>query len=144
MNDGLLSFRDRKKHDSEEHKSHLRSRNAGFNPYKYVSPTVFSTSATDHLILHEARPRLKGYDKQLKKFNSTAALDEALSLKTRVHTPQVTIGVMQELIRRGTIKAALAGKSEKSLGILIKFIQRYKIKNKIKNLRIFFFSKEYK
>lgn len=39
-------------------------------------------------------------------------------------TPQITIGVMQELIRRDTIKAALAGKSDKSLGILIKFIQR--------------------
>lgn len=36
---------------------------------------------------------------------------------------------MQELIRRETIKAALAGKSEKSLGILIKFIQRYILKN---------------
>jgi U3 small nucleolar RNA-associated protein 15 len=31
---------------------------------------------------------------------------------------------MQELIRRGTIRAALAGKTEKSLGNLIKFIQR--------------------
>ncbi len=31
---------------------------------------------------------------------------------------------MQELIRRGTIRAALAGRNEKSLGILIKFIQR--------------------
>lgn len=31
---------------------------------------------------------------------------------------------MQELIRRGNIKAALTGKSEKSLGVLIKFIQR--------------------
>ena len=40
-------------------------------------------------------------------------------------TPQITIGVMQELIRRDTIKAALAGRSEKSLAILIKFIQRY-------------------
>ena len=31
---------------------------------------------------------------------------------------------MQELIRRGNINAALAGKDEKSLSILIKFIQR--------------------
>ena len=44
--------------------------------------------------------------------------------KVRIKTPQVTIGVMQELIRRGTIRAALAGKTEKSLGNLIKFIQR--------------------
>ena len=31
---------------------------------------------------------------------------------------------MQELIRRGNIKAALAGKDENSLKIVIKFIQR--------------------
>ncbi len=31
---------------------------------------------------------------------------------------------MQELIRRGNIKTALSGKSEKSLGVLVKFIQR--------------------
>jgi hypothetical protein len=34
------------------------------------------------------------------------------------------VGVMQELIRRGSINAALAGKDEKSLSIIIKFIQR--------------------
>ena len=35
---------------------------------------------------------------------------------------------MQELIRRGSIRAALAGKTEKSLAVLIKFIQRYLFK----------------
>ncbi len=39
-------------------------------------------------------------------------------------SPQVTISVMQELIRRGNIQAALAGKDEKGLGIVVKFIQR--------------------
>jgi hypothetical protein len=86
---------------------------------------------------------LKKYDKQLKKFNATKALDEALTVKfniksqsnyfyliikkkiqIRVKSPQTTVGVMQELIRRGNIQAALAGKDEKSLGNLIKFIQR--------------------
>ncbi len=32
---------------------------------------------------------------------------------------------MQELIRRGVVQSALAGKDEKSLSILIKFIQRF-------------------
>lgn len=36
---------------------------------------------------------------------------------------------MQELIRRGNIKAALAGKDENSLKIIIKFIQRYVIQD---------------
>lgn len=124
MSDGLLSFKDRKKHDFENSKASFRPKSNGYNPYKYASPSIFTTSTTDHLISHEAKPHLKSYDKQLKKFNSTKALDEALSIKTRVNSPQVTVAVMEELIRRGTIKASLAGKSEKSLGILIKFIQR--------------------
>jgi hypothetical protein len=68
---------------------------------------------------------LKKYDKHLKKFNATKALDEALQIKMRIKSPQTTVGVMQELIRRGNIQSALAGKDEKSLGNLIKFIQRY-------------------
>ena len=67
---------------------------------------------------------MKKYDKSLKKFNATKALDSALEHQIRFKTPQITINVMQELIRRGSIRAALAGKTEKSLGILIKFIQR--------------------
>jgi U3 small nucleolar RNA-associated protein 15 len=60
----------------------------------------------------------------LKKFNATKALDAALEFPVRGKTPQVTISVMQELIRRGNIQAALAGKDEKSLSVLVKFIQR--------------------
>ena len=70
------------------------------------------------------KQHLKQYDKNLKKFNATKALDSALEHRIRIKTPQTTINVMQELIRRGSIRAALAGRTDKSLGFLIKFIQR--------------------
>jgi U3 small nucleolar RNA-associated protein 15 len=79
----------------------------------------------DHIISHETKQHLKKYDKHLKKFNATKALDAALELKITKKTPQITVGVMQELIRRGNIRSAVAGKDEKSLSILVKFIQRF-------------------
>lgn len=124
MSDGLLSIKERKKHDgSSVSKDMNRNRNK-FNPYKYISPSLVANSPNDHVIMHTTKQNLKKYDKHLKKFNASKALDAALEFKVRVKTPQTTISVMQELIRRGNIKAALAGKDEKSLSILIKFIQR--------------------
>lgn len=120
MSDGLLSIRDKKTVVNKT----FNAKNSKYNPYKYVSPLLVANSPVDHVVTHLTKQHLRKYDKYLKKFNSTKALDSALEHKVRIKTPQVTIGVMQELIRRGTIRAALTGKSEKSLGNLIKFIQR--------------------
>jgi hypothetical protein len=81
-----------------------------FNPYKYVSPNLVKSSPVkknekndydfrlldmildkscscflshlknDHIINHQTKLHLKKYDKHLKKFNSTAALDAALDV----------------------------------------------------------------
>lgn len=119
MSDGLLSIRERKTRSDN-----MKEAKKKYNPYKYISPSIINSSSNDHVIIHQTKQNLKKYDKNLKKFNASKALDAALDLKTRITTPQVTISVMQEIIRRGNIKAALAGKDEKSLSILIKFIQR--------------------
>ena len=45
-------------------------------------------------------------------------------IRVRMKTPDITVSVLQELIRRGGIKAALAGRDEKSLAIILKFLQK--------------------
>ena len=47
-----------------------------------------------------------------------------LQLKVRSKTPEVTVSVLQELIRRTAIKQALAGRNEISLKQIITFIQK--------------------
>lgn len=42
-----------------------------------------------------------------------------------VHTPEVTVAVMQELHRRGTLRSALAGRDEKQVNLLLTFVARY-------------------
>ena len=48
-----------------------------------------------------------------------------LQMRIRKESPEVPVSVMQELIRRGGIKAAIAGREGTSLQILLKFIQKY-------------------
>lgn len=44
--------------------------------------------------------------------------------RLRTQMPEVTVGVMQELTRRGAIKAAIAGREGSSLKGLLTFIQK--------------------
>lgn len=48
-----------------------------------------------------------------------------LQQRLRSTMPEVTVGVMQELARRGAIKAAIAGREGASLKGLLTFIQKY-------------------
>ncbi len=45
-------------------------------------------------------------------------------LKIRCRSPEVTVSVLQELMRRATLRPALAGRNEGSVTTIIKFIQR--------------------
>lgn len=123
MTDGLLSIKTRKNPEKKEEEVRLKKKTKAFNPYRYATPT-FSDTSNDHIIQHTTKQHLEKFDKNLKKFNVTKALDSVLETHLRTKSPQITIGVMQELIRRGSIKAALSGRDEKSLSSIIKFIQR--------------------
>ncbi|NXS68826.1 UTP15 protein, partial [Pandion haliaetus] len=67
---------------------------------------------------------LRKYDKLLKSFQSSKALDAVLEPPIRLYTPEVTVAVMQELHRRGTLRSALAGRDEKQIDLLLTFVAR--------------------
>ncbi|NWH54580.1 UTP15 protein, partial [Fregata magnificens] len=67
---------------------------------------------------------LRKYDKLLKSFHSSKALDAVLEPPIRLYTPEVTVAVMQELHRRGTLRSALAGRDEKQINLLLTFVAR--------------------
>ncbi|XP_013414421.1 U3 small nucleolar RNA-associated protein 15 homolog [Lingula anatina] len=121
MADGLLSVQHRKA-EKETITTQKKKKKAS---YKYVlRGKTFVPSNDDHVVQHNRRVQLAKYDKYFKKFEYTKALDAALDLRVRIKSPEVTIGVMQELIRRAGLKAALAGRDDKSLGVVLKFIQK--------------------
>ena len=102
MSDGLLSIKERKKPDDIVAFQKKQKKAEQFNPYRYASPnfinssvciffnflkkkmyiffSFFFNSQNDHVITHLTKQHLKPYDKNLKKFNATKALDSALDV----------------------------------------------------------------
>lgn len=65
------------------------------------------------------------YDQHLRKFEHARALDAVLKPYVQNHKPERTYSVIKELRRRGALRTALAGRDEKSLSSVLKFVQRY-------------------
>lgn len=66
-------------------------------------------------------------------------VDLSLQLQVRTNTPEVTISVIQELIRRGALRSALAGRDESSARLILKFLQKFVIRS----FHVFFLLIEY-
>lgn len=115
--EGLLSMQRRKSEDQEVKKK-KKSTSSRF----YLKGQTYTPSQDDYIVEHTRKEKLQKYDKFFKKFSYTKALDAAINVRTK--DPEVTVSVIQELIRRGGLKAALAARDDKSLGYIIKFIQR--------------------
>ncbi|CAG2252147.1 UTP15 [Mytilus edulis] len=76
----------------------------------------------DQIYEHKKKEKIQKYDKFFRKFEYSKALDAAIHVRTK--EPEVTVSVIQELIRREGLKPALAARDDKSLGFIIRFIQR--------------------
>ncbi|KAJ8405673.1 hypothetical protein AAFF_G00316530 [Aldrovandia affinis] len=120
MTNGVLSVKHRK---SPEEKSEASSKKRRRPAYRvFVKGRNYAPKQEDFLVSKPVKMHLQKYDKQLKSFQVSKALDTVLEPRIRMKTPQVTVAVMQELNRRGTLKNALAGRDEKSLSVLLSFL----------------------
>ncbi|VDH97964.1 U3 small nucleolar RNA-associated protein 15 [Mytilus galloprovincialis] len=82
----------------------------------------YTPSSEDQIYEHKKKEKIQKYDKFFRKFEYSKALDAAIHVRTK--EPEVTVSVIQELIRREGLKPALAARDDKSLGFIIRFIQR--------------------
>nr|CAB3267575.1 U3 small nucleolar RNA-associated protein 15 homolog [Phallusia mammillata] len=128
MADKMLSIRHRKQacktddllaDENELSRKKRRQRSVFMQGQKFVP------NPTDIVVMHKHKEQLEKYDHYFRKFEHSKALDAALVARVYSNTPEVTVAVMQELIRRDTIRAALAGRDEKKLLVLMKFLCRY-------------------
>ncbi|XP_069483597.1 U3 small nucleolar RNA-associated protein 15 homolog [Ambystoma mexicanum] len=93
----------------------------------FVKGKDYMPKQDDIFVSRPVKEHLKKYDKLLKSFQVSKALDTVLEPNVRVRTPEVTVAVMQELNRRGTLKNALAGRDEKQLSLLLGFLLRHAV-----------------
>ncbi|KAM4576177.1 U3 small nucleolar RNA-associated protein 15 homolog [Odontesthes bonariensis] len=120
MTNSILSIKHRKSpEDSKEIPSQQRRRPS----YRvFVKGKNYVPKRGDYLVSKPVKQHLAKYDKQLRKFNASKAFDVALQTWSRQKKPEVTVAVIKELDRRGTLKNALAGRNEQELSRLLNFL----------------------
>lgn len=121
MTNGVLSVRHRK--HKEENETGQRRKGPAYRVF--VKRKNFVPKQDDFLVSKPVKQHLKKYDKQLKSFEVSKALDTALQTWTRCKKPEVTVAVIMELNRRGTLRNALAGRNEESLTNLLHFLLKH-------------------
>ncbi|CAK8693862.1 unnamed protein product [Clavelina lepadiformis] len=126
MADSMLSIRHRKQAVIKEQKEDevLLSRRKRRQRSHFMGGQTFVPNQGDVIIHHKHKEQLEKYDVYFRKFEHGKALDAALIPQVHMNTPEITVAVFEELIRRDTIHAALAGKGEKKLSVLLKFLIR--------------------
>ncbi|XP_070402313.1 U3 small nucleolar RNA-associated protein 15 homolog [Nothobranchius furzeri] len=119
MTNSILSIKHRKNLEEPKETSKPRRRPS----YRvFMKGKNFVPKQDDYFVSKPARQHLAKYDKQLKRFNVSKALDTALEAWLRRKKPEVTVAVIKELDRRGTLKNALAGRDEEQLSRLLCFV----------------------
>ncbi|XP_048449046.1 U3 small nucleolar RNA-associated protein 15 homolog isoform X2 [Rhincodon typus] len=119
MTNSVLNIRHRKRNENKQ-----ENRKRGPSYRYFIKGKDYMPKKDDLLVSKPVRSHLKKYDKLLKSFQVSLALDAVLESKVRVKTPEITTGVMQELNRRGVLQNALAGRDEKQLSVLLSFLIR--------------------
>ncbi|XP_076218422.1 U3 small nucleolar RNA-associated protein 15 homolog [Aptenodytes patagonicus] len=120
MTNGVLNIKHRKPEERKE-----KSRKKRQPAYRtYVKGRTYMPKQEDFCVSKPVKRVLRKYDKLLKSFQSSKALDAVLEPPIRLYTPEVTVAVMQELHRRGTLRSALAGRDEKQVNLLLTFVAR--------------------
>ncbi|XP_014781089.1 U3 small nucleolar RNA-associated protein 15 homolog [Octopus bimaculoides] len=120
--DGLLSIQHRKKETDATTTEPEKRVNKSSYRYRINTGKYVASEKDDLVIANPKKKFLPKWDKQLKAFKHSSALDSVLDIRVRMKHPEITVSVMQELIRRNVIKSALLGRNERQLLVLLKFI----------------------
>lgn len=115
MVDGLISIQRMEESKTDEPKI----------PQQRKKIATDVSTIVDEIVPDYDRKAEAHYQKHLRKFEYTAALDSVLLPYVVNKTPHVTVSVIQELIRRKGLARALAGRSQVSIATIIRFITRY-------------------
>ncbi|KAG9272989.1 U3 small nucleolar RNA-associated protein 15 homolog [Astyanax mexicanus] len=122
MTNGVLSVRQKKHTNDKQEVLTKRRRTPAYRVFKGKN---YIPKQDDFLVSKPVKQHLQKYDRQLKSFQVSKALDSALETWRRFHNPEVTVAVMIELNRRGTLKNALSGRDEQSLTMLLNFLIKH-------------------
>jgi U3 small nucleolar RNA-associated protein 15 len=126
MADGLLSIqrrRDEAETAAAEREKRKRKRKlVGSSWSQPMHCYALKPDKEDQVVERQRKSRLEKYDVCLRKFQYSKALDCAMDIRVRTKTPDVTMGVILELIRRSGLRSALAGRDDESVASILTFM----------------------
>ncbi|XP_028925248.1 U3 small nucleolar RNA-associated protein 15 homolog [Ornithorhynchus anatinus] len=122
MTNGVLNVRHRKSEVKKEQHSSWRRRPA----YRtFVKGRNYIPKQADFVVQKSSKQFLKMYDKDLKSFQVSKALDRVIQFRTKRRHPESAVAIIQELNRRGTLANALAGRDEQQLNKVLHFLLKH-------------------
>ncbi|EGF77898.1 hypothetical protein BATDEDRAFT_91149 [Batrachochytrium dendrobatidis JAM81] len=121
MSSGLLSIRQRAVRSEDIAKKQDVQTHNGTYQY-YIRGSNYTPDENDTRIESKTKARLQSYDKLLKGFQYANALDAVLEGPPK---PLLIISMLEELIHRDGLRAALAGRDEHTLQRILSFLMRY-------------------
>jgi U3 small nucleolar RNA-associated protein 15 len=113
--DGTISVHRREQKVSKEKAEPKRERKSRFQSYKLA----------DEFVEKAKKVQLEKHDRLLRKFEYSQALSTVLSRHCMNRTPEVTVALMQELMRRQGLETAFANRSQDSIGRILTFFNKY-------------------
>ncbi|CAB4061219.1 UTP15 [Lepeophtheirus salmonis] len=118
--DGLVQFLHRRAPEISESELLFMKRK---EKNKYLTHMNFKPSVGDMVVpeYEYAHGRENKFDMYLRKFEFSKALDSVLRMYIQKKHPQYTYSVLKELKRRKMLSLAIAGRDDKSLGLLLTF-----------------------
>ncbi|XP_037536847.1 U3 small nucleolar RNA-associated protein 15 homolog [Nematolebias whitei] len=120
MTNSILNIKHRKNPEESKEVTGQQRRRPSYRVF--VKGKNYVPKQDDYLVSKPVKQHLAKYDKQLKKFNVSQALDTALKMSAHGRKPEITVAVIKELERRGTLKNALAGRDEEQLSRILRFL----------------------
>lgn len=119
MVDGLVSIQ---RMEEEEKAEDQAEEDESPNKQKWEE---WRENVVDEVVPEYEAPTLAKYNAWFRKFEYSKALDQVLLPYVVNKNPQVTVSVIQELIRRKGLQRALSHRTHKSLAAIIRFLCRY-------------------
>ncbi|CAH0553661.1 unnamed protein product [Brassicogethes aeneus] len=111
--DGLVSI-SRREEEPLDKKTEKK-----ISSYRYASQTHTNVDTIISEVHHEKQAK---YDNHLRKFEYSKALDCVLLRYVANKTPQVTVSLMQELLRRRALDKAFQGRDNKTITQVLRFL----------------------
>ncbi|KAF0289389.1 U3 small nucleolar RNA-associated protein 15 [Amphibalanus amphitrite] len=124
MSDGLVSIQDRKPEPAGETAERRPARRAFRHKTDTVSQPVRSEE-DEKASAAPIRQQLDNYDRHLRRFEFSRALDAVMERQVTRKQPERAVAVMQELLRRGALSAAVAGRPALSVRKLCTFVGKH-------------------